>query len=59
MELFLTKYDKGGAVNDGLSYRFEAVELTEAERFYMKPTSFTIIFLTDREGRSCQPFTCR
>ena len=41
---FLTKYDKGGPVNDGLSYRFEAVALTEAERFYMKPTSFTNYF---------------
>ncbi|WP_114785461.1 membrane dipeptidase [Vibrio tetraodonis] len=48
---FLTKYDKGGPVNDGLSYRFEAVPIAEAERFYMKPTSFTNYFLTDREGR--------
>ncbi|MCG7488250.1 dipeptidase [Vibrio sp. Of14-4] len=48
---FLTKYDKGGPVNDGLSYRFEAVPIADAERFYMKPTSFTNYFLTDREGR--------
>ncbi|GLT16445.1 hypothetical protein GCM10007938_02210 [Vibrio zhanjiangensis] len=48
---FLTKYDKGGPVNEGLIYQFEPVTVDQAERFYMKPTSFSTYFLTDRDGR--------
>lgn len=48
---FLRKYHQGGPVDNGLSYRFEAVSKSEASRFYMKPTSFSNYLLTDEDGR--------
>lgn len=48
---FLKKFTKGGPVDDGLSYRFENVDETQASHFFFKPTSFSNYMLTDKDGR--------
>lgn len=48
---FLKKFHKGGAIDNGLSYRFENIDANEATRFFMKPTSYANYLLTDRDGR--------
>ncbi|KEI70021.1 ricin-type beta-trefoil lectin domain protein [Endozoicomonas elysicola] len=48
---YLKKFHKGGAVDNGLSYRFESISPDEAARFFMKPTSFFNYMLTDVDGR--------
>jgi len=48
---YLKKYHKGGAVDNGLSYRFENTALADAAHFFFKPTSFNHFLLTDRDGR--------
>ena len=48
---YLKKYTKGGAIDDGLGYRFENVPVASATHFFMKPTSFNNYMLTDKEGR--------
>ena len=48
---YLRKYHKGGAIDNGLSYRFENAPQAQATKFFMKPTSFGKFLLTDQEGR--------
>lgn len=48
---YLKKFHKGGAIDDGLSYRFENVAQAQAAKFFMKPTSFGKYLMTDKEGR--------
>ncbi len=48
---FLQKFETGGSIDDGLSYRFENSSEAEAARFFMKPTSFGNYLLTDTDGR--------
>ena len=48
---FLRKFYKGGAVDDGLGYHFDADTAAQAAHFYLKPTSFEYYMLTDKDGR--------
>lgn len=48
---YLKKFLEGGRIDNGLSYRFESISLSEAEHFYFKPTSLGHFLLTDREQR--------
>ncbi|MBU3916625.1 hypothetical protein KKA14_13920, partial [bacterium] len=48
---YLKKYTKGGLIDDGLGYRFENVDVTDAAHFFLKPTSFFNYLLTDKDGR--------
>ena len=48
---YLNKFDQGGAVDGGLSYRFENIPKEQASHFYMKPTSFGKYLMTDKDGR--------
>lgn len=48
---FLKKFNKGGAIDNGLSYRFENVNVADAAHFFFKPTSFNNYLLTDKDGR--------
>lgn len=48
---YLKKYTKGGAIDDGLGYRFENIPVANATHFFMKPTSFNHFMLTDKDGR--------
>ncbi|WP_144391819.1 membrane dipeptidase [Pleionea sediminis] len=48
---FLQKYHRGGALNNGLSYRFRNISSNSAARFFMKPTGLGRYMLTDVDGR--------
>lgn len=48
---YLTKYTKGGLVDDGLGYHFVNTPKDNASRFFMKPTSFGKYLMTDVDGR--------
>ncbi|WP_067515462.1 ricin-type beta-trefoil lectin domain protein [Endozoicomonas ascidiicola] len=48
---YLKKFYKGGAVDNGLSYRFDNNNVDDAARFFMKPTSFSHYLMTDVDGR--------
>jgi len=48
---YLKKYYKGGAIDNGLGYRFEVVTQQDATHFFMKPTSMSHFLLTDKDGR--------
>ncbi len=48
---FLKKFHKGGPVDNGLSYRFENIDIADATHFFMKPTSYSYYMLTDKDGR--------
>ncbi len=48
---YLKKYTKGGAIDDGLGYRFEVVSAQNAAHFFMKPSSLSHFLLTDKDGR--------
>ncbi|MGI9281553.1 MAG: hypothetical protein ACR2PX_18240 [Endozoicomonas sp.] len=45
------RYHNGGAVDNGLSYELNAHSVGEAEKFYLKPTSFSHYLIYDRDGR--------
>lgn len=48
---FMVKFHKGGAIDNGLSYRFQNVDASEAAHFFFKPTKFNHFLLTDQDGR--------
>ena len=48
---YMTKYTKGGLVDDGLGYHFVNTAKANATRFFMKPTSFGKYLMTDVDGR--------
>lgn len=48
---YMKRFDQGGAVDGGLSYRFENVPKEQATHFFMKPTSFGKYLMTDKDGR--------
>ena len=48
---FVHRVYKGGDVNDGLTYRFENIELSRASKFYFKPTKLTHFMVTDQDQR--------
>jgi len=48
---YLKRFDQGGVVDGGLSYRFENVNKAQAAHFFMKPTSFGKYLMTDKDGR--------
>lgn len=48
---YLSQYHKGGAINDGLSYRLQAKQLAQASAFYFKPTALGKFMLKDRSNR--------
>ncbi|WP_416398982.1 hypothetical protein [Allohahella sp. A8] len=48
---FLQPFHQGGPIDNGLSYRFADGPVTQAERFFFKPTSFQNYLITGRDGR--------
>ena len=48
---YMKRFDQGGLVDDGWSYRFENISKNSATKFFMKPTSFGKYLLTDVNGR--------
>ncbi|MBY5980824.1 ricin-type beta-trefoil lectin domain protein [Ferrimonas balearica] len=48
---YMRQFHQGGTVDDGLSYRFDAVDLADASHFYFKPSRAQHFMLTDRGGR--------
>lgn len=48
---FMQRYRKGGALNDGLGFRFRDISASQAARFFMKPTGLGKYLMTDADGR--------
>ena len=48
---YLKRFNKGGAIDNGLGYHFENTAKSNATKFFMKPTSFGKFLLTDVDGR--------
>jgi microsomal dipeptidase-like Zn-dependent dipeptidase len=48
---YMTRFNQGGAVDNGLSYHFENISKDSATKFFLKPTSFGKFLLTDVDGR--------
>lgn len=48
---YMTRFNQGGAVDNGLSYHFENTPKASATKFFLKPTSFGKYLLTDVDGR--------
>lgn len=48
---YVSQYEKGGPVNDGLSYQLASKDVKQAAQFYFKPTQFGHFMLKDDSQR--------